>query len=582
MEEIIAKSKMHKFERQQQNEDNRKLTEEVDADLDMIRNILGGMRDDAASKPAADDYDKHVKEMISEIRSKPSNRTKSEEELALERKAKLEELERQRLERMMSMGDSNSKKARKPQADDLGDDLEEEEEEDTIEFTPDGLYVPSAGRKSDSTSSADAPEIATKPLSQSSGIPASSDLDKILADNGIPFVIPFPNTSKDFSALLKEHPPDVQSVIIDRLRLLYSEKLGEANKIRMQSPADWSSGAKSAEALMRHIFELCVVFPDIAGNMFKEELNQWNETLSVTAPENLKTAISMKHVFVLKAIGAIYSASDIAHPLCTPAMNIMCHFLALCPASAGRLTAFGLYICSILSEWQSDSKRYVPEVIYFLSNVLSLNAKKLKTGITGLDQRSLLDICSLKKVSAVDPKEICFTLISEASSISARFARLYGSLPAFIEIFTPIQSSMENAATMHESIKEVLEQPLNTIASIMNPWKLRRKPLAILQIKKVAIETYAPKFDANYSLDRKQEFSKERVKVKKMQKEYKREFKGALRELRKDGKFIAKKRLEERIEEADRYKKRMNAIIGELANQEGAMRGMEKMKKKLR
>jgi nucleolar protein 14 len=66
------------------------------------------------------------------------------------------------------------------------------------------------------------------------------------------------------------------------------------------------------------------------------------------------------------------------------------------------------------------------------------------------------------------------------------------------------------------------------------------------------------------------------VQAQKLKAEYKKEFKGAVRELRKDNKFIARQNLQERLEKEEIYKKKMNVIMGNLANQEGAMRGVEK------
>lgn len=58
--------------------------------------------------------------------------------------------------------------------------------------------------------------------------------------------------------------------------------------------------------------------------------------------------------------------------------------------------------------------------------------------------------------------------------------------------------------------------------------------------------------------------------------------KGAMRELRKDADFIAREKIKVTKEKDQEYKKKMDKIMGQLANQEGAMRGYEKEKKKSR
>jgi nucleolar protein 14 len=120
MQELIMKSKYHKQERQKAADEVSKLVEQVDADLDEIRSLLipnlpkpnsvprppGGETEAVAAEKESrerprramlpsqqDDYDRFVRELRHESRSAPSNRLKTEEELALEAKEKLEELE---------------------------------------------------------------------------------------------------------------------------------------------------------------------------------------------------------------------------------------------------------------------------------------------------------------------------------------------------------------------------------------------------------------------------------------------------------------------------------------------------------
>lgn len=96
----------------------------------------------------------------------------------------------------------------------------------------------------------------------------------------------------------------------------------------------------------------------------------------------------------------------------------------------------------------------------------------------------------------------------------------------------------------------------------------------------MAIKTYVPKFENSYSLDKRYDPNRERAQEGKSKAEYKKEFKGAIRELRKDAAQAAADKVS-RIKAADaHYKKKMDKIVGGLAEQEGSMRGFEKMKKK--
>ncbi|KAJ2882633.1 nucleolar complex protein 14 [Coemansia aciculifera] len=155
MQEIIAKSKMHKQERQLIKEQDEDIRRELDDDFESVRAMLF---DDDNSKPmmsaAAGDvansvnpnddggasYDTYVRELVYEQRARPQDRLKTEMEAAREEKDRLERAERHRQRRMEGLpsdseldsdsdNDESGKKGyktkakRKPVADDLGDDF---------------------------------------------------------------------------------------------------------------------------------------------------------------------------------------------------------------------------------------------------------------------------------------------------------------------------------------------------------------------------------------------------------------------------------------------------------------------------
>lgn len=143
MEEVIAKSKLHKYERQAAKEDDEDLRLELDKDTADIRRLLmakhrksdpekphineaqngsksaafAGVDKDAFEK----DYDLAVKKMVADKRAKPTTRTKTEDQIAEEQSNRLRELEEKRLRRMRGEQVSDS---------------EEEEDDDTFDVEP--------------------------------------------------------------------------------------------------------------------------------------------------------------------------------------------------------------------------------------------------------------------------------------------------------------------------------------------------------------------------------------------------------------------------------------------------------------
>ncbi|XP_027363812.1 nucleolar protein 14 isoform X2 [Abrus precatorius] len=165
MEEIILKSKFYKAQKAKDKEENEHLVEELDRNFTSLvhsesllsltepnkMNALKALVNKSISNEHSskdhlsatrtldtfvqekpDDYDKLVKQMGLEMRARPSNRTKTPEEIAQEEKEHLEQLEEERQKRMIAAEDSSDEdnedsekpskqKPRSLSGDDLGD-----------------------------------------------------------------------------------------------------------------------------------------------------------------------------------------------------------------------------------------------------------------------------------------------------------------------------------------------------------------------------------------------------------------------------------------------------------------------------
>ncbi|KUI53972.1 putative nucleolar complex protein 14 [Cytospora mali] len=137
MEEVIAKSKLHKYERQAAKEDDEDLRLQLDKETSDIRKLLMGSRmrrdggkEDENSKEAAlaglvdreafeKEYDVAVRKMVQDKRAKPTTRTKTEEQIAEKEAERLRELEEKRLKRMRGEPVSESEEEEsEPEAED--------------------------------------------------------------------------------------------------------------------------------------------------------------------------------------------------------------------------------------------------------------------------------------------------------------------------------------------------------------------------------------------------------------------------------------------------------------------------------
>uniref|UniRef100_A0ACD5V2I2 Uncharacterized protein n=1 Tax=Avena sativa TaxID=4498 RepID=A0ACD5V2I2_AVESA len=133
MSEIILKSKFYKAQKAKEKEEDEHLVDKLDSDFALLaqtpallsltesarlnahtnnsstihQGLSGLARKEIFSKEKPDSYDKLVKEMVMDQRARPSDRTKTPEELAQEEKERLEELEKERHKRMMGTAESS-------------------------------------------------------------------------------------------------------------------------------------------------------------------------------------------------------------------------------------------------------------------------------------------------------------------------------------------------------------------------------------------------------------------------------------------------------------------------------------------
>ena len=279
--------------RQNQQEEDENLRHELDQELDSIRSLLFAAdttllpvestkssepkpTDDAPMKPTSPDqdqeYDQFVRELAFEARAKPKDRSKTEEELALEEKEALEKAERQRIRRMNgeedeSDGEDGGKrkgKRRERGGDDLEDDFmeeegwsglgaglgeadegsiegsiegsddeddedeeDEEEESDEDEGEDDGDSMPS------DEDEAEGEEGETEALVSSSH-KTSSKKKRVSTSQELPFTFPCPETHDEFLEIVENIRDEDVPTVVKRIRTLHHPSLAEDNKFKLQ------------------------------------------------------------------------------------------------------------------------------------------------------------------------------------------------------------------------------------------------------------------------------------------------------------------------------------------------------------
>lgn len=214
-------------------------------------------------------YDQHVRELAFDKRSKPKDRTKTEEELALEEKEALEKAEEQRRKRMLGLEDSNSEDEgesrgkRKRGGDDLEDDFYDGEGDEWGGLGA-GLSVKDDDRLESGSEEGEGEEEGSEDDEESGGGDEGSDegYDFGEEEGGfedeegeqenlttktskgknraapsmkeLPYTFPAPANHEEFLEIVEDVEDKDVPIVVQRIRTLYHTSLAPDNKFKLQ------------------------------------------------------------------------------------------------------------------------------------------------------------------------------------------------------------------------------------------------------------------------------------------------------------------------------------------------------------
>lgn len=141
IEDLIAEQKRRKAEISLEKEVVSNLTHKLDENWKDLVSLMSLQKDQNEDKPPTDDFDKALREMVFERRGTVSDKLGTEEKILKKEKARLERLEKERVDRMHGISEEE-KKPKHRSADDLDDGyfLEPEfHEQKTLAYDKDGI-----------------------------------------------------------------------------------------------------------------------------------------------------------------------------------------------------------------------------------------------------------------------------------------------------------------------------------------------------------------------------------------------------------------------------------------------------------
>uniref|UniRef100_A0A8D3C133 Nucleolar protein 14 n=1 Tax=Scophthalmus maximus TaxID=52904 RepID=A0A8D3C133_SCOMX len=572
IEELIQKSKQEKRQRQVQREEAQELTEKLDQDWKSIQALMvkktprAEQADEPEEKPKLDKYDMMVRELGFEMKAQPSERMKTPEELAREAREKLQTLEADRLRRMMGqeVGDSVQRQSHLS-ADDLNDGfILDKDDQKTLAYE-DGKW--NIGEETGEDGDEDAEEGESGEEDESEAEEQDEDGDEEAEEEG-----------EEEGASSEEEEEDGHSD-------LDSEQESEDEGRQQQEDEETSA--------------------EVEKSLSKEEVKAQQEAAKAELPYTFTGKNTQKqHLIYLKVTALLFPTSDFRHPATTPALLYISQALTKCPVRSLKDITTGLVLCCLAVEYVSFSKRFLPELINFLAGTLHLAVQDktslgyavvppFRTSGRNGDLLVLSDAESCKNwskkelpLSATHHLELQTDLdrdqhrlmcLSTCLDLVKRCCLLYKDLTSFPQIFQPIRTLLSKYLQV-QTLPEPLQELHSTILDVISAAPVTNTPLVFEKKKPIPLKLLTPKIVEVLDYGKKRGSTKDEREKERLNHKYKKEFKGALREIRKDSRFLAREKLNEVMNRDSERKRKVKELFGSLATQEGEWKALKRRK----
>jgi len=460
------------------------------------------------------EYDERLRQMAFDARSKPTVRTTTEEEKLEEEAKRLKDLEEQRLARMKGEDvDSDAEKDKKMAELPGDDELDEEDEdptglgpgivmqaprdelgvEDEDDFVIDYDLIASGSEAELSEDDENSQEALADGRSDEEedefvrglldgqdkgreGFGSSNPASQIFTDGGAPSELAFtyscPQTHDELLQITKDVSIYNVPTIVQRIRALYHPKLSGENKAKLGVFAGIlvdhiSYLANQAEhppfavleTLIRHIHSLAKTYPAEIGRAFRAHLKAMQD--------ERPTSLTLGDLVLFTAIASIFPTSDHFHSVVTPSILSMARYLGQkIPHNLGDLVR-GTYLGTLCLQYQRLSKRYVPELVNYSLNTLSMLAPSkptkafgcypvhegeanLRIGSTGRNTKAearrlkFWDLEHVDGENAEADEGLKLALLETTTSLIDRMAELWIGKSAFYEIFDPFRATFQH------------------------------------------------------------------------------------------------------------------------------------------
>lgn len=442
-------------------------------------------------------------------------------------------------------------------------------------------------------------------------------------DKSDPVALTFdmPEDVADLLDIFAQYPASKQPTIVERILTLYHPSLRPENKEKLadftnilaeyvilsadidpQSPDEDVSSI--IDELIRTLKGLAEKYTESLAEFFREQLNKAEARVQAAISKNRNDIVTSNpsHFFLFTLIAIIFSTPDHFNQIVTPASLLLGFQLSQIRLNSASDILAGLYSASTALTYQRIAKRFIPEITVFLSRALYLlspkqvkiedlphdiflgvmNPKKRLASLDNLSPEAIKseynEPLALRLLHTIEDtpknqrKKLYTRLYLKTLQVFESYMTLWTDNSAFIEIFSPFVPLVADHPPTLEKLTKRLKFSQNS-----------RVPLTLQSHKPIPLASKIPKFEENYSVDKKSyDPDVTRREHKKLLAVVKKERKSTLRELRRDNEFLAREKLRERKQQDKEYHEKLDRLIRTVATEEGTEKNKYDREKRAR
>lgn len=312
-------------------------------------------------------------------------------------------------------------------------------------------------------------------------------------------------------------------------------------------------------------------------------------------------------LLLMRALPHIFPSTDKRHAVVTPALLLLGQILAQTPIKTRHDVVMGLFCAGLMLEYTKGAKRLAPEAMAFLASVLRLFADDVESALADSPLPSLGNALKCPQLVGLrgvlgdlrDSDTVNVRLSLERENIRSdaiSLAILNSALSLTQQAFRTIGKSDEGSE--REIFGEILKSllfitgkrkdlplPQSTKSRLAETARLAsstcaagapRRPLQrrmAASVKQLAIKTLAPRIEdpSKYSMSKDKGKSQLQAEHDRHRREYKREHKAAMRELRLDAAFVEGERRKKRNREDNKAKEKRHKNYAWLEQEQATM-----------